>query len=876
MTNPSLLPLLSSPPSASLPSFHRSALSDLGWLHESTIELPRRTASVSPADALPDLQPATRRLIDATAPLYGHQAIALRHHLDNKPVVVSTGTGSGKSRIFHLAAVDLLSRSPASLIIALYPGKALAREQAGKWHEALVQAGLASSSDGSVGLITGDQGDKNARLRTLARAKVVVATPDVLHAWCLQRLSDRTIRRALARTALVVIDEAHTLSGVFGSNCLWLFRRLRHALHALGAPAPRWLAASATLSHPAAHLESLVGLPFQAVTEHDDTSPRHACRLHLIRPTSKTGLLPGLGRWLRQCANDRSQPRFVVFANSRKQTEAISLIGNRPSVERESVDSQETAVILLQEVAQLAPYRSGLSANERAILQDRFRSGDLRGLVCTSAFELGIDLLGLDLGFLVGLSESPASFWQRLGRFGRHAKSDVFLIHDGSTRCDAVFSQPDSLLDWRARDAALYPENPILIARHALCLAHETRDLATTDTSPSAIHTFPDHFQREYAAFGRGEHSTEIRDALAAAQHDEAPHRVFPLRTIDETYTFRSANGGCAPEGSLTYGQLLREAYPGAVYYHAGTPWRIKFINRRRRELVVTRERNYRTEPCVVPTCLLPDLSRPVFADQRWPDGSRLIECHARATERVTGFTESRGGHAVAGGDYSQGAYGQTAPLVRGFDTTAVLFLHPAFGQPGVRTEALGKILREALLLTYPCEAAEVGAASGTLKAARRELPEGTRFVSLFDTVPGSLRLTRILGEPQVLRSMLDRVRELGKRHLASSSDPRDQTTWAAIDSMTCAGGDSVHLPLEWPDISPARIMAPGSQALHRRSNRAVEIVTHTHDLDGNLQYEARCMGDLSFRGTLRAEALTEIPGLTTWIPLTAALGSAA
>jgi len=862
-------------PSASLPSFHSKVLSELGWSHVTTLSLPGRIASVLPADALPSLTPETRRQIEAGAPLYGHQVLALSHHLDGHPVVVATGTGSGKTRIFHLAAVEALNRSPHAVTLALYPGKALAREQSAKWQDALNRAGLATEGDGSVALLTGDHSDKAARLRAFSKARVVVATPDVLHAWCLQRLADKAVRRTLARTALIVVDEAHTLSGVFGSNCLWLFRRLQSALRSLGAPAPRWLAASATLQHPAEHLEALTGLAFKAVTERDDTSPRHACRLHLIRPGAGVGMLPGLGAWLRQCSLRPALPRFVVFTNSRKQTEAISLIGNRPLIDRDGSYAPDTTCRLLQEVSHLAPYRSGLSAVERATLQDRFRSGELRGLVCTSAFELGIDLPGLDLGFLVGLPESPASFWQRLGRFGRHAESDVFLIHDGSARCEAAFAHPESLLDWRARDAALYPENPILIARHVLCLAQENRDLPAVELPAASDPTFPIHFLRELAAFHRGELSGELRDALAA-QGNDSPHLAFPLRSIDDTYTFKSTGGGFAPEGTVTYGQILREAYPGAVYYHAGTPWRVTSIDRRRRELTVVREKGYHTDPRTVPANLVPDLARPVLRDLRWAGGLRLIECHGRATEWVTGFSETRGGHPAPGGDYAQGSYGQQGSLFRAFDTTGVILVHPALRNAAIRSELLGGFLREALLLACPREAAEVAAAAGFLKVARRDLGEGTRFVALYDTVPGSLRLTGALGDRSILASTLAGACRLAQAQLGGSTDNRDQATLAALIALARPESEPVALPADWPGPARAQVMSPGSAALHRRRNLAVEIVSVSTDLDGMVLYQVRRVDDPSFQGTLGAEALSEIPGLTTWIPLSSVLGTAA
>jgi DEAD/DEAH box helicase domain-containing protein len=877
---PSLGDMETAPDSLSAP--HASLLAALGWDHTASLAFPARAAAfAAPAD-LPPLPAAATNLVATGGPLYRHQALALGHHRAGRDIVLATGTGSGKTRVFNLATAALLGEHPRALTLALYPGKALAREQAAKWHTALVEAGLATPGDKSVALITGDQ-PVAARSAALAAATVALLTPDVLHSWLLARLADRAIRTALARTRLIILDEAHTLAGVFGSNTLHLLRRLQHALHVLHAPAPRWIAASGTLAAPANHLEALTGRPFTAITEDDDTSPRHTRHLHFIRPADATPLSAGLQRWLGAAA--AGPARFVVFTQSRKHTELLSLLANRaPSPDHsladpDLADSDEiaSAATLLAATPRVAPYRSGLDPSERADLQDRFARGDLRGLVCTSAFELGIDLPGLNLGFLVGLPDSPASFWQRLGRFGRHGESHIFLIDDGTPRSAAAFASPAGLTSWRARDAALYPDNPILLARHTLCLAHEA---AALDRAEQPLdHSIPlsAALRALHAALQRGEPTPALRDAQADQGNTQPLHLAFPLRACEETYKFKGVAGGPAPGGFVTYGQLLREAYPGAVYYHAGQAWRIIRLNRRDHTLTVARERAYHTRPRSIPANLVPDLSLPTFTDLSWPaTGLRLLEARARATEAVTGFTELQGNRSVDH-DYTQGHHGQTGPLYRSYETTAMLLCHSALDLASTGTlRLLSALLREALVLSCPREAAELAATAGTLKAARRDLAAGRRFVALYDTVPGSLRLSAALAEPAVLRATLACAATLARERFAEHPDADARATLALVASLVGAEQDQVPqaLPLDWPDAAPSLAYIPGTTALHRKRQLTVTIVRAFTGLDGDLLYDVIRADDPSFHGTVSAEALVEIPDVTQRAPLAQVLAA--
>jgi superfamily II DNA helicase RecQ len=60
-------------------------------------------------------------------PLYSHQAAALEHILAGRSVCLATPTGSGKSRVFELAALQTIHSSPAqaATVLVLYPHKSL-------------------------------------------------------------------------------------------------------------------------------------------------------------------------------------------------------------------------------------------------------------------------------------------------------------------------------------------------------------------------------------------------------------------------------------------------------------------------------------------------------------------------------------------------------------------------------------------------------------------------------------------------------------------------------------------------------------------------------------------------------------------------------
>ncbi len=199
-----------------------------------------------PGDLHPELAAGLRRAgIDS---LYAHQAEALEAAADG-PVVVTTGTASGKSLCFNLPTLDVLCADPRARALYLYPTKALAQDQA-RALSALKLPGLRPA------IYDGDT-PRGERAAIRRRANLVLTNPDMLHVGILPNHS--AWGDFLANLAAVVVDEAHVYRGVFGSHVANVLRRLRRLAAAYGT-APRFLLASATIANPVELAERLTGL----------------------------------------------------------------------------------------------------------------------------------------------------------------------------------------------------------------------------------------------------------------------------------------------------------------------------------------------------------------------------------------------------------------------------------------------------------------------------------------------------------------------------------------------------------------------------------------------------------------------------------------
>ena len=242
----------------------------------------------------------------------------------------------------------------------------------------------------------------------LAKCQIILMTPDVCHAWMLSRLSTPVVKTFVRQLSLLVMDEAHTLEGVFGSNVAYLLRRLyavRRYLLKDNSEQRRlqYVAATATIANPQTLLESMTGVRPDLVGQEDDGSPHsETFCAHLVSPP---GQEMAIARSIHTAlAKSDSEGGFITFVDSRKGVEMLA-----QSSQSELSDTSETGDGVIM------PYRAGYGAEDRRRIEIDLRKGRLRGVVTTSALEMGIDLPHLVVGLNVGVPNSRKSYRQRLG-----------------------------------------------------------------------------------------------------------------------------------------------------------------------------------------------------------------------------------------------------------------------------------------------------------------------------------------------------------------------------------------------------------------------------------------------------------------------------
>ena len=241
-----------------------------GRLVSETSEHSRPPKLVELPDSLhPDLAGALRGA--GIESLYSHQLDAYLTARDQN-LILTSGTASGKSLSFNLPVLDGIAHDPARRAIYLYPTKALAQDQARKLAELHPPGVREAIYDGDT--------PREERPSIRRRANLVLTNPDMLNVGVLphhKRWGD-----FLANLGWVVVDEAHTYRGVFGSHVANVLRRLRRVARIYGSD-PRFAMASATIANPKNLAERLAGFPSPSSTTTAPPAPGARSRCGIRR-----------------------------------------------------------------------------------------------------------------------------------------------------------------------------------------------------------------------------------------------------------------------------------------------------------------------------------------------------------------------------------------------------------------------------------------------------------------------------------------------------------------------------------------------------------------------------------------------------------------
>lgn len=742
-------------------TLHEIAHENMCSISES-IGIPSKQARYLPVPG--QLHQKVRERLSALYPagLYHHQALAIQLGIDGGSLCVATPTASGKTVIFTSVAVSLLLENPGTVVLALYPAKALIHDQERKWLEATKYTELET-------VIIHGGIPKQSRIELLKRSRIVLMTPDVMHAWLLAGLDEPAIRRFLGALKLVILDEAHIYDGVFGTNMAYLLRRLRavSGVHQI-------LASSATIGEPVVFLKELTGLDSALIGIQEDGTaapPKHVM-LCQLSPRAVLPLLKGLVRKL----SINPVGRFLVFVDSRKKVEELASSVMKPTDQSVAEDEPEAVpdgvesldadqMVDLATKYAVLPYRAGYEEEDRAAIQTALTNGDLKGVISTSALELGIDIGEIALVVNLGTPPTIKSFWQRAGRAGRKEEGYVLLLDtDGriaTTGLGRYLEKPPEP-NW------FYMDNEYLQYANALCAADERQQAAQPLYSASTLTDLPENFrallENEITPTRSIPH--ELYPLKQQALASGNPHYAFPVRTgIEKTYQVECPNLPNQKLGSLTYSQLLREAFPGALYRYMGRPYRVWNIKHAQGKVTVQKVRGYGITRPTSQTKVFPQFADDIYFLSR-SESSFICECQVQVSLRLVGFVEQYGNNKKdvkyeAGCSYSQ------KPLTNYYDTTGVCFYFP---QEELQREALARYIAGAFCRICAVRDRDVGAGM-FVSANISPIGQGQiKGLAVFDTTVGSLRLTRQLPDKleEIIQEAIRMAREEDANKIAA------------------------------------------------------------------------------------------------------------
>ncbi len=483
-------------------------------------------------------------------PLYTHQAEAINYARQGRNVMVSTSSASGKTLCYNIPVLESIFTERGSRALYLFPTKALAQDQLRNLRE-LFCPGLFHVEEFAT--FDGDT-PQAERAGIRKRARVILTNPDMLHVGILP--NHQSWSRLLRHLRYVVVDEAHIYRGVFGSHVACVLRRLRRLCQLYGSN-PQFICCSATIANPSQHTERLVGLPFEIVD--NDGSPQGSKDFVFWNPP----IIDEAGS-VRRSPNSEATNLFtelesrnirsLTFARTRRLTELIY------TYSRHRLAQANPAL-----AKQIKPYRAGYLPQERRQIEQELFSGQLLGVVATTALELGIDIGDLEATVLTGYPGSIASTWQQAGRSGRgRGKSLSFLIALDNPLDQYFMRHPDFFFQKSFENALVNPGNPYILKAHLLCAAWE-----------SPLNSDDESFFGSLLAQERAELE---RQGILRERSDRwylSPAIGYPAQSIN----IRSTSGGNfaiidtstdslleTVEASVAFSQI----HPGAIYLHQG------------------------------------------------------------------------------------------------------------------------------------------------------------------------------------------------------------------------------------------------------------------------------------------------------------------
>ncbi len=315
--------------------------------------------------------------------------------LNGKNVLIVSPTGTGKTEAAFLPILSQMledGRGGGIKLLYITPLRTLNRDILRRleyWSLKL---------DFRLGIRHGDTSQAERRKQTIAPPDIMVTTPESMQLL----LTGRRLKHHLETVRWVVIDEVHELAdSKRGVQLSILMERLKEIVGKV-----QIVGLSATVGNPYEIAKLLVGnqgyceIVYTPVAKEIDVKvawPDPSRRL-----AGKLFLTPEMAGRLKKIIDSVNSNRTtLIFTNTRP---AVEFLGSR--------------LMLWDEEFPVYVHHGSLSQMKRVSIESMLKEGKLKGVVCTSSMELGIDIGHVDFVVQFNSPRETRRLIQRVGRSG--------------------------------------------------------------------------------------------------------------------------------------------------------------------------------------------------------------------------------------------------------------------------------------------------------------------------------------------------------------------------------------------------------------------------------------------------------------------------
>jgi len=521
--------------------------------------------------------------------------------------LISAPTGSGKTLAAFLWGIDRLAADPLpdddrhTRLVYISPLKALSYDIERNLRAPLRGIG----ADIEVAIRTGDTPQRERQAMRRRPPDILITTPESLYLILTSQARDM-----LERVQWAIVDEIHAIASTKrGSHTALTLERMaqlneyqriglsatQNPLEEVGrfmvGPRRTCTVVDAGVRKP---LDLKIQVPVESMVE-PEQSTGHLDPLDPVAggEATRRSIWPAIYPQVLDLV--RQHRSTIVFVNNRRMAERLALRLNELANADRADDTQP-----FEEIARA--HHGSLAREERTVVEELLKAGDLPCLVATSSLELGIDMGAVDLVLQIESPKSVARGLQRIGRAGHSvgdtSKGRIFpKFRADLLECAVVVK----LMREGRIEPTVVPRNALdVLAQQIVAIAASSEDEPTPVDELHALVTRT----HSYAELSR-ELLENVLDMLdgryPSAEFAELRPRIVWDRVAGTIRPRKGArqlavtNAGTIPDRGLfavtlpdgrRVGELdeemVYEARPGQTFLLGASSWRIEEIGRDR------------------------------------------------------------------------------------------------------------------------------------------------------------------------------------------------------------------------------------------------------------------------------------------------------